>query len=65
VDRLIGKIKWFSSGDSSGVLASIGGTSLDFTCTDASAPFSPGQVVTYRSIEAGTADAFASDVRAQ
>ena len=66
MDRLIGKIKWFSSRRNGGALISIGGESLDFSSTSATGPtpFTEGQVVTYRASD-GTASPYADDVRAQ
>jgi hypothetical protein len=64
MDRLIGKIKWFSTRLNGGALTSIGGESLEFS-TDAveATPFTDGQVVTYKPSEDGTTKPYADDVR--
>lgn len=66
MERLIGKIKWFSSRRSGGVLTNIGGERLDFSSTseNEAAPFAEGQVVTYTAGD-GTTSPYADDVRAQ
>ena len=66
MERLIGKIKWFSSRRNGGVLTNIGGERLDFSSTGGgeAAPFAEGQVVTYRASD-GTTSPYADDVRAQ
>jgi len=65
MERLIGKIKWFSSRRSGGALTNIGGESLDFSSTTGSgAAFTEGQVVTYKASD-GTTSPYADDVRAQ
>ena len=67
MDRLIGKIKWFSSHRNDGVVTSIGGDQLRFSATDAAepTPFTVGQLVTYRTREDGTMRPYADDLRAQ
>ena len=66
MERLMGKIKWFSSRLHGGALTNIGGESLEFTSTDSvdGAPFTDGQVVTYQPSEDVTKP-YADDVRAQ
>jgi cold shock CspA family protein len=62
---MIGKVKRFNARRNHGVLASIGGASLDFTHTDpggVTTPLTEGQVVTYRAIENASPPA-ANDVR--
>jgi hypothetical protein len=67
MDRLMGKIKWFSSRLNGGALTNIGGESLEFTSPEAveATPFTDGQVVTYRPRGDGTTRPYADDVRAQ
>ena len=66
MDRLIGKIKWFSRPRDGGSLTTIGGERLDFSSTGTGAPtsFTEGQVVTYRESGGGTTRPYADDVRA-
>ena len=66
MERLIGKIKWFSSRRKGGALTNIGGEMLDFSSASGggAAPFAEGQVVTYRASD-GTTRPYADDVRAQ
>lgn len=67
MDRLIGKIKWFSTGRRGGVLTNIGGETLAFSSTGPAVPtaFTEGQVVTYTKSAGGTTTPYADDVRAQ
>lgn len=67
MDRQSGKITSVSSDQGRGVLASVGGISLAFTCSDcAGAPcFSEGEIVTYTAVNDGSFAPGASDVRAQ
>jgi hypothetical protein len=54
VDQRTGKITWLSSVRGSGILASIGGASLRFTCADgagAASALTAGQVVAYEVID--------------
>lgn len=68
MDRLTGKIKWFSRDRSRGALASIGGINLAFTAaraSDTDDTFTEGQIVTYRNLGEGALGQAAQDVRAQ
>ena len=65
VGKRIGKVKWFSAQRNSGVLTTIAGTELRFTCPDgtrAAAALAPGQMVSYEVVEDGLSS---NEVRAE
>jgi hypothetical protein len=65
--RLTRKIKTFDSDGSGGILASIGGISLAFTCANiagSAAAFTVGQIVIYQDTANGQLERCAGNVRA-
>jgi hypothetical protein len=66
MDRLIGRIKWFSRRRNEGALTNIGGNNLDFSSmAEGTTPFVKGQLVTYTAGENGATTPYAEDVRPQ
>ena len=61
--KRIGKVKSFDAERNSGVLTTIGGTELRFTCPNgAPTALTPGQMVTYEVVDAGL---LSNEVRAE